>query len=298
MRKQIKFRKQRDLGAIITDTFSFYRNHAKSFFTVFLKHVGPLILLTTAVSAYVQRSAGSLMTFDDASSQSDVDFFSSTFGKALTELSALSFLSVIASFVTYAALITCVLYCVKSVLDDGEIIEANVVKNMRSRFFSFMGALLLVTVVSLVGSLFLLIPGIYLFVTLSLIFAIMVFKNQPMIEAFNSCFSLIKSNWWITFLTLIIIGLLVSFISGVFQLPMIVLGLIEGFTSASQSGSLSLDYMGSWLYITFYVVATIASYVLMTISVISSTLIYFNLDEFHNSTGQLEEIEKIGEENL
>lgn len=300
MQKQIKFRKRRDLGAIITDTFSFYRNHAKSFFTVFFKHVGPLILLTTIVGAYIQRSTGNLLTItsEDAQSGISTDFFSSAFGQSFLTTSLVSVLLVILSIATYTALISCVLYCIKSVLDDGEIIESNVVKNMRAKFFPILGAVLTVSIVSAVGTLFFIIPGIYLFVTLSLIFSIMVFNHESVTEAFSSCFTLIKQNWWMTFLTLIVIGLLVSFISSVFQIPMIILGLIEGITAASKSGEIDMNYMGSWLYIIFYAISTIASYVLMTISVISSAYIYFNLDEFHNSTGQREEIERIGGEEI
>ncbi|MFT5738606.1 MAG: hypothetical protein ACI9SG_002963, partial [Maribacter sp.] len=39
----IEFKKQRELGEILSDTFAFFRNEFKLFFTIFFKIVGPFL---------------------------------------------------------------------------------------------------------------------------------------------------------------------------------------------------------------------------------------------------------------
>lgn len=292
MEKHLQFRKQRDLGEIITDTFTFLRQHAKPFFTVFFKHVGPLILITTLLSAYLQYSSTSLVTDTGEFGSGSTSFdFVSTF----IEFSLVGILNLIAALATYAMSISCVLYAIKSVMDHGEIIETEIVGNMRRKFWSFIGATFLSVISAAVGALFCLLPGIYLAVVLSLIFSVMVFHNISVVDAYSECFKLIKENWWMTFLTLIVIGIMVSIASGIFQLPLIIMGIVEGVSSVQTGGQPDIAFGDNWLYIVFYVISTIVSYVFQIVTIIATALIYFNLDEFHNHTGQLQEIDKLGE---
>ena len=46
--KLIQFKKQRDLGAILGDTFSFLRNEWKQLFTLIFKIAGPALILVVA----------------------------------------------------------------------------------------------------------------------------------------------------------------------------------------------------------------------------------------------------------
>jgi len=48
----IEFKKERDLGAIITDTFKFIRENWKEYFLTVLKIVGPVLLLTLVVLVF------------------------------------------------------------------------------------------------------------------------------------------------------------------------------------------------------------------------------------------------------
>lgn len=293
MKQQMQFKKSRDLGEIISDTFSFFRLHGKPFFTVFFKHVGPLILLVTLLSAYLQYSTSSLMSgFGEGNEDLVNDFKIENF---IAQFSVVGLLNILAALVTYAMSISCVLYSIKSVIQHNEIIEAEVVQQMRQKFWSFIGASFLIGISVFVGALFCLLPGIYLAITLSIIYAVMVFKDLPVVDAYTECFKLIKQNWWMSFLTLIIIAILVSIIGGIFQVPLIIMGIVEGVSSVRSGVDPDLAFGDNWLYIIFFIIATIASYVLQTITVISTALIFFNLDEFHNNTGQLEEIEQLGE---
>jgi hypothetical protein len=140
-------------------------------------------------------------------------------------------------------------------------------------------------------------PGVYLAVPLSLIFSIVVFQEKSFSDAFSECFQLVKQNWWITFVTVLVISLLVSVIGGVFQLPIIVLTAVEAFTSLDEGGDTTgvLGLGNNWIYLSLYVFASIAQYILGLITLISLALIYFNLNEIHNKTGTLEDIDGIGD---
>ena len=56
----INFKKERDLGAIISDTFSFIREEYKTIFRLYLKHVGWLLLLLVAANTYYQYKSYSI----------------------------------------------------------------------------------------------------------------------------------------------------------------------------------------------------------------------------------------------
>jgi len=138
-------------------------------------------------------------------------------------------------------------------------------------------------------------PGIYLIVPLSVIFPIIVFQEKSFSDAFTESFKLIKQNWWITFATLIVITLLIWLISSLFQLPIVIMSAIETFTSIEETGTPTTSNLaGNWLYMTFYVLASLAQYILGIVTLISMVFIYFNLNEYHNKTGTLEDIDRIG----
>jgi len=121
-------------------------------------------------------------------------------------------------------------------------------------------------------------------IPLSLIFSVIVFQEKSFSDAFSECFQLIKQNWWITFATILVISILISLVGGIFQLPVVILTAVETFTSleegAGNSGALGLG--NNWLYLTLYIFASIAQYIIGLVTFISLVFIYFNLNEIHN----------------
>lgn len=287
----ILFKKQRDLGTIISDTFKFIRQEYKTIFRLYLKHVGWLLLLVVAAGTYYQYTSlnsANLLLENGAEA-----FLLNTF-----QNTGLSILLVFLTSIAYSAMsLTTINSIIKSYVDNKGEIKDEEVNLYIGRFFGqTLLSLLVFGILFFIGFLLCFLPGVYIVVPLSLIFSIIVFQEKSFSDAFSECFQLIKQNWWITFATILVISFLVFVLSFIFQLPVVILTAVETFTSikegAGTSGALGLG--NNWLYLTLYILASIAQYILGLITLISQVLIYFNLNEIHNKTGTLEDIDGIG----
>jgi hypothetical protein len=289
----INFKKERDLGSIISDTFKFIRHEYKSIFRLYIRHVGWLLLLVVAMSTYYQYKSLNI-TGDFINSGNPQDFLLEMVSETGLAILLLSLTSI-----AYSALsITTINSIIKSyVNNDGEIKDEDVRQFIGQYFGNTLLSLIMVGILIFIGFLLCVLPGIYLIVPLSVIFPIIVFQEKSFSDAFTESFKLIKQNWWITFATLIVITLLIWLISSLFQLPIVIMSAIETFTftSIEETGTPTTSNLaGNWLYMTFYVLASLAQYILGIVTLISMVFIYFNLNEYHNKTGTLEDIDRIG----
>ncbi|MFD0931214.1 hypothetical protein ACFQ0R_01235 [Psychroflexus salinarum] len=287
----INFKKERDLGSIISDTFKFIREEYKSIFRLYIKHVGWLLLLVVAMSTYYQYESLNI-TGDFLSNGNPQDFLLEMISETGLAILLLSLTSI-----AYSALsITTINSIIKSyVKNEGEIKDEDVSHFISQFFGNSLLSLIVVGILVSIGFLLCVLPGIYLIVPLSLIFPIIVFQEKSFSDAFSECFKLIKQNWWISFATLLIISILIWLISGLFQLPIVIMSAMETFTSIEETGAAGTANLASnWLYMTFYVLSALAQYILGIVTLISIALIYFNLNEYHNKTGTLEDIDRIG----
>lgn len=288
----INFKKERDLGSIITDTFKFIKEEYKTLFRLYIKHVGWLLLLVVAASTYYQYQSLKISTsvLTETGPAAFLTEMIADTGVAILLLSVAS--------IAYSALsLVVITSIIKSyVQNNGEINEDEVNQFVKQFFGRTLGSLVVVGLLVFIGFLLCVLPGIYLIVPLSLIFPILVFQEKTFAEAFSESFKLIKNNWWISFATLLVVSILISLIGGLFQLPIVVMTAMETFVSIQDgtgtSGTETLS--GNWLYMLFYILAALAQYILGIVTLISLTLVYFNLNEFHNKTGTLEDIDRIG----
>jgi len=288
----INFKKERDLGSIITDTFKFIKEEYKTLFRLYIKHVGWLLLLVVAASTYYQYQSLKIST--SVLTETGPAAF-------LTEMIAdtgIAILLLSLASIAYSALsLVVITSIIKSyVQNNGEIYEDEVNQFIKQFFGRTLGSLVVVGLLVFIGFLLCVLPGIYLIVPLSLIFPILVFQEKTFAEAFSESFKLIKNNWWISFATLLVVSILISLIGGLFQLPIVVMTAMETFVSIQDgTGTPGTETLsGNWLYMLFYILAALAQYILGIVTLISLTLVYFNLNEFHNKTGTLEDIDRIG----
>ena len=227
MKEYIVFKRQRELGEILSDTFKFIRLEYKPLFSALIKNAGiPFLVLLAAAGFYAATAT---------------DFADITGG----------------------------------IFRSGNVI---------------MGVLFLIA-----GFVACILPGIYLSVPLSLVFAIMIFRGRGISDSISESFVLIKGEWWVTFATIIVVSLVVYLIGMVFQVPVIIYTIIKGLTSSSEISNGDFSSMFDWVYITLNVIASAVSYILYAVVAIASAFIYYNLNETKNQTGTLERIDSIGD---
>lgn len=294
----INFKRERELGEILSDTFGFVRINYRILSQLIFKLVGPVILiLLLASSGYMylvsERGFSIFSLIEKNNSFLNTESF---FG-----LSGLVVLVVILiSALFYAILFATINFSIKSYIqNDGNIKAEEVTLNVKQTWGSFLGLACLAGVIVMVGLMFCILPGIYFYVPMSLVFSIMVFHQMGISKSISYSFKLIKSNWWMSFFTLLIMGVIYYLTSAIFQLPAAIYTLVKTMTVSKEISISSGDASGiiDWVYILLSLIGSLASYVLFVFMVICSSFIYFNLNEKKNQTGTFESIDSLGAEN-
>ncbi len=282
MKEYINFKRQREIGEILSDTFKFIRLEYKPLFKALVRNAGlPFLVLLGAVAYYAATSTDFLM-FTSASFMGG-QFF-------------LGFLFLLVTVLLYYGfLFGTVLNYIKSYIENqGEVDQDKIAEDVRSNLGGLVGLGVLSAVMIIIGVLCCVIPGIYLYVPLSLVFALMIFKGMGISDSITESFSLIKGEWWMTFLTLIVINIIIYLIGVVFQVPLMIYMVFKGFTMTQEVSNGDLSGMFDWVYVTLNVIASAVQYILYAVTVIASAFIYFNLNEKKNQTGTMEQIDNIG----
>ncbi len=284
----IEFKKQRELGEILSDTFAFFRSEFKPFFSTYFKIVGPFLavmLISVALYFYFVGNVFNTLLLDSGME----GFNFATFGG----IGLLYLLSIIA---VYTMSQSTVLHYIKSYANGkGTTDFETIQKEVYASFWNFIGLGIIVALSFMVGLMFCIIPGIYLYVPLSLSFCIMVYNHLGTSDAYNYSFTLVKDEWWMTFATMFVIGLIVGIAGYVFAVPTAIYQWIKmGIFSGEVDAEGVLDIFKDPVYILLNVISTLAQFLLNLISIIAGTFIYFNLNEKKNFTGTYERIENIG----
>ncbi len=287
MNETINFKKQRELGSILTDIFKFIRLNWKSLFGMIFKIAGPaLLIMLGAYVFYMQSIVGGFGMLESVGSLSQ---FSATM--------ILSFLVLMLAGVVYYALLNgVVLHYIKSyVKNNGVALKDEVSEGVKNDFWKLIGTSFLVGIIVGVGTMFCVIPGIYLGVVLSVAYAVVVFEGKEVSDTISHCFNIIKNEWWITFATFLVVFILYYIIMIVFQVPQYIYFFIKTLTG-SQEISADPTSMFDWVYITLTTIGMVFQYLLYSIIVICSAFVYFNLNEKKHFTGTMETIESIGKQ--
>ncbi|EAR01953.1 hypothetical protein [Maribacter sp. HTCC2170] len=287
MDRFIEFKKQRELGEILSDTFAFLRLQFKPFVSTYFKIVGPYLVVLLIAMGFYLNSFSSLMDFNTESSN---EFFS---GISML-VSVLVFM--IALIMVYATSQSTVLHYIKSYTNHNGIIDFNEIKKeVYGSLWSFIGLGIIVVISIMVGFIFCFLPGIYLAVPLSLSFSIMVFMKKGIGESYSYGFNLVKDEWWITFATLFVVGIIVGIAGYAFSIPAVIYQYAKmGIFSGEMDAANMMDSFIDPIYMILNMIGTLAQVLLNLITIIAGAFIYFNLNEKKNFTGTFERIQNLG----
>ncbi len=290
----IEFKKERDLGAIINDTFKFIRENWKAYFGAIIKIAGPTILggailmvlslsYFTGVIGDMQGLAGS----DDPNSV--FGLMGSVFGWM-----GLLFLIII---VVYVVVSLTSLYYIKSYINtNGNVDIVDVRNNTFKNIWKFIGLGILIIIMVFFGAIMCYVPGIYLWVVLSLATSIMVFENKNIGDTISHCFTLIKGEWWNTFGVVLLVGLLVGMLGYVFSIPALIYQIIKMGTMIGENDPTdTFNLLRDPVYVALNVLSYVGRFVLSSITLIASVFIYYDLNEQKNLTGTIEKIDSLGQ---
>lgn len=284
---QLEFYKKRQFGDKLNATFVFIRENALPYFKVQLMIAGPILLISGILMN--ERAFGLFdLNMDEGITANDIIGMMEIYGLML--LTSLISTTVIPA-VTYGYMVA------YQENDPKDITVTSVVKGFSGRFFNILGLNILTYIVVVIGMFFLIIPGIYLAIVLSLGAAIIVFEKSNPIDAFGRAFKLISGKWWSTFGILVVMGIIGYIISFFFGLPRAIFFGIEAFTSIQESGNLDglteMSTPDQLLNIVFSLFETFGQILLYALVYIAMAFQYFNLVERRESRGLVAKIEKM-----
>jgi hypothetical protein len=289
----IEFKKERDLGAIITDTFTFLRTEGKPFLiTVFKISIVPILLAVAAILYYLFTVSDVLPKVNLSSTASNNNEFSS-----IGPMFLAMFLLGVFYILAYVSINIASMYYLKSYIDNKGVVDFDYVnEKVKNKFWSFLGLGILIGLVVIVGAFLCFFPAVYLYITVSLAIPIFVFQDKPVMDAFGDSFSFIKGHWWETFGVMFVVGLLLAVLGYVFSVPAIIYQLINGFTSFTTDDPTEvLGLLSDPVYLILNLLSYVGRFLFYAVSLVSSVFIYFDINEQKNASGTLEEINNLGQ---
>ena len=290
----INFKKERNLGEILSDTFTFVRQNYKSLFKVIYKVVGPILLLTlisyTIYMVVVFKGAGNFLSPEI---EENIENLTSRY--AMTFLIGMIFMMVV-TVLFYSLFYATLNYSVQSYIENkGEIDEEEVAEKVKYNWSKFFKLAFLSGIIVVIGFFIFFIPGVYLAVPLSLVFSIMIFHEMNITTSISYSFKLIKHNWWMSFFTLFLMMLIYYTASSVFQLPAAIYSLVNTMVSVQSEEGISFTNIYDWPYLILNFIGTMAQFVLYGFIIVTTIFLYFSLNEKLNKSGTFEAIENLGE---
>lgn len=286
MNSFIEFKQERDLGAIINDSFKFLRENWKSYGSFVLKIIGPIILVGAAVVMFAFLSYSALL-----GDGSDPDRILINLGSIASYLLAW----MVASGLIYTLVAEVSLYYIKSYVDNQGVVNFDEVKrNTFQNLWRFIGFGILAILMVIVGYFMCFLPAIYLGIVLTLGFPILVFEGRDVTDAISHCFNLIKGEWWNTFGVLLVVGLIVTVLGFVFNIPMWIYEMVSEGVAVDSDASESFSIMNDPVYALVTLISFFGKYIFYSVSFIASAFIYFDLNEQKYKTGMNERIDNLG----
>lgn len=291
MKQFIQFKKQRELGEMISDVFAFLRNEYKPFFTLILQITLPYLILFFVGLGFMLYSFGDLTSVLEGASTFDTEEMGFlTLGISILVL-------VIAGIMVYALAYSATLHYVKSYTENNGTINTSQVKTeVKNTFWSFIGLSILKGLALFVGFMLCFLPGVYLVVPMAVVFCIMIFENKSVMDAFSDSFKFVKDEWWMSFLTLFVVTLLIGVIGFVLNLPATIYTYIKMgiFSGEFNPEANPLAVYKDPIYIILNLVSYAFKFFLNFITIIVTIFIYYNINEKKNHTGTFEQIDSLG----
>jgi hypothetical protein len=285
MQPKIELLKARDFGEIINDTFTFIRQNLKPLLRYFFIFCGFFMIVGTITTVMQQTKMAEMVDIVRNTNAGE------TYGRSPFYMFTPDYwINILAIGLTYFSLMVMVLSYMAVYKEKGNNIPTTeeLWGFIKYYFIKITLSSILITILIVAGFVFCLLPGFYLATVLSLVAPIMVMENATFGYAFSRSFDLIKNNFWITFGTLAVIGIINYFARLILALP----------AAIFFAGNL---FLHTYKNTNFSIIAVVVSAILTQlglffsiIPVIGCAFCYFNLTETRDGTGLLGRINQFG----
>jgi len=283
----IKFYEKRQFGEKINASFTFIRENAWPYIKAQLLISGVILLVTNIFVNQLSLDFAPFMSPEEVT----VDFFIN-----FLNVYGLLFMSVLVT----ATLIPIVTYGYMRAYQHHpphEITVSMILKNLGTKVFYILLYNIIMFVLICFGLILFFIPGIYIYVVLTLGTSIILFEDSNPLDAIGRSFTLIRGKWWSTFGLIIVMAIIGYIISFVFGLPRTLTFGLKAFTSLAENGNMQEVVEAAKgeqaLNVLFSVFETFGQILLYSLVYIALAFQFFNLVERIESRGLMAEINQL-----
>lgn len=281
MKEKVEFRQVREFEGIISGTLLFIKQNIKPLLKTFFSLCGIFILAGMVSTIFMQMQMTDVQANIQAGNYDGASVWSSMLGWRYLMV-------LIFSILNYTAMYTSILSFVALYIAKGNVAPTveEVWSYFKYYFFRVMWSGILVYILWFICTVLCLIPGIYVTPAFSIFFAIMILENADFGTTFSRSFALVKENWWITFATLLVVGIITVIFMMVVYAPSYILMMVSAFSGGDTTVLKS--------YQIFTSISQHLSQVFMIIPLVAMALVYYNLAERKESQGLMGRIEEFG----
>ncbi|WP_316830652.1 hypothetical protein [Pedobacter aquatilis] len=283
MLSKIEFKKRRNFGQVINDTFTFIRQNFKPLLKTYLIFCGLFVLggmLSMILQQYKTVHLFNNIDFANPAGKNDFSF-SERFGLEYI-------LAILFSIAGYASTTVAILSYIAIYIQKGNQTPTTdeLWGYFKHYFLKIFGSSILLILLVCIGFLFCLVPGFWLFPFITMVFPIMVMENGSFSYSFSRSFKIIKDNFWLTFGILIVVWIIVYACMTLVVLPTTLVSMIGLFSTSKPQMSM--------IFTMFTTVLQYLCQAFTIIPVVTVALVYFNLVEAKENTGLMERISNFG----
>jgi len=280
MERLVDFKQDREFGDILNATFVFIKQNFKPLGKTLLIYASPFIIMTSIVYAFF-----------------NVSMYSGILGSGMNifnmigQMSGYGFLYILLAATSHT-IFTGLIYGYVKLYNEkgfGNFEHIDVWKFALKYFFPIFGTEIIFGLVVAVGFIMLVIPGIYLIVSLSLLLIILLIEEKGFSDAFSRSFLLTHKRWWWTFLLLLVTYIIIMVINYIFAIPSLILQsviMIHGGSAETYN----------IIYGFFIALSQTVSYISYIIPMIALAFHYYSIVESIEQPSLHNEIENIGSE--
>lgn len=265
--KEIDFRKKREVGDIVTDSFQFLKQEYKPVLSLVSVYVLPFMLLYGAGQVFLQMKVVDTIDF------TDTENLMANIGPVYTNILLYSLFGVFVQSLLIGTYYSYIELYVKKGKGNFELSEVKTL--LYSNGLLALGAGITVYIIVLIGIILCVIPGIYFANTLSLTAMIFIFEKRGLGNAVMRSALMVRFAWWNTFL-LNLIGIIIIWVTSMFlSIPTMIAGISQNLLSIKEPVALNYPM---WYWILTGLTSVITSLLLIILYTFLAFQ-YFNLDE-------------------
>ncbi len=265
--------KERDFSQVFSDMLLFFQQNWKRLFYLILIYAGPFLLIDGIISAYFSNFIYSRMT------PGFIQYMDNYSGgmEFISEILLWYLVIVLVKVAAYTFMMVIIYGYISLYAEKGRNFDLNDVRSLAlSYFFPVILASIVIGIVVVIGTLFCIIPGIYLGICLCFVYVIMLVERKGFGYAFSRSFQIAHKDFWMTLLIILAVAFSVGVIGALISLPMTGSNLIMMFKNVS-GGEISQSH--SIINMMLTTLTTVIMSFLTVFPLIALSLQYFNILE-------------------